>query len=75
MTSFRLTRDRPTHPPAGYYNPKWRDVAYATTPLDLEHVRETFIKSVEKRLMADVPYGVFLSGGKSVWMGDPWPWP
>ena len=46
-----------------YYNPVWRDVKAATAPLDLGFIRDTFIKSVEKRLMADVPYGVFLSGG------------
>mmetsp|Transcript_17744 Transcript_17744/g.46421 ORF Transcript_17744/g.46421 Transcript_17744/m.46421 type:complete len:554 (-) Transcript_17744:1246-2907(-) len=46
-----------------YYNPSWREVSAAKNPLDLVHVRDTFIKSVEKRLMADVPYGVFLSGG------------
>jgi len=46
-----------------YYNPKWRDVAAAKAPLDLPLLRDTFIKAVDKRLMSDVPYGVFLSGG------------
>jgi len=46
-----------------YYKPKWYDVAHATSPIDLEKVRQTFTKAVEKRLMADVPYGVLLSGG------------
>jgi asparagine synthase (glutamine-hydrolysing) len=46
-----------------YYNPKWRDVAHATQPLNLPLLRDTFVAAVEKRLMADVPYGVFLSGG------------
>jgi len=46
-----------------YYNPAWRSVEAAKEPLDLELVRKTFIKSVEKRLMADVPFGVLLSGG------------
>ncbi len=32
-------------------------------PLDLELVRETFVRAVDKRLMADVPFGVLLSGG------------
>jgi len=46
-----------------YYKPAWRDVAAATQPLDLSHLRATFTKAVEKRLMADVPFGVLLSGG------------
>ena len=46
-----------------YYKPAWREVAAASAPLDLEKVRTTFIKAVEKRLMADVPFGVLLSGG------------
>ena len=46
-----------------YYSPKWTDVAAATRGVDLEHVRRTFMAAVEKRMMADVPYGVLLSGG------------
>jgi len=46
-----------------YYTPKWRDVSHATKALDLDHIRETFMRSVSKRMMADVPYGVLLSGG------------
>jgi len=46
-----------------YYKPAWRDVSKATAPLDLELVRQTFTRAVEKRLMADVPFGVLLSGG------------
>jgi len=46
-----------------YYNPSWRSVTAATQPLDLSEVRRTFISAVEKRLMADVPFGVLLSGG------------
>eukprot|EP00308_Calcidiscus_leptoporus_P021483 CAMPEP_0119355048 /NCGR_PEP_ID=MMETSP1334-20130426/3960_1 /TAXON_ID=127549 /ORGANISM="Calcidiscus leptoporus, Strain RCC1130" /LENGTH=629 /DNA_ID=CAMNT_0007368771 /DNA_START=16 /DNA_END=1905 /DNA_ORIENTATION=- len=46
-----------------YYNPSWTRPEAATMPLDLKHVRQTFIKAVEKRLMADVPFGVLLSGG------------
>eukprot|EP00616_Rhizochromulina_sp_CCMP1243_P016168 CAMPEP_0118984690 /NCGR_PEP_ID=MMETSP1173-20130426/38306_1 /TAXON_ID=1034831 /ORGANISM="Rhizochromulina marina cf, Strain CCMP1243" /LENGTH=658 /DNA_ID=CAMNT_0006935367 /DNA_START=27 /DNA_END=2003 /DNA_ORIENTATION=- len=46
-----------------YYNPAWRDADSALQPLDLENIRNTFERSVEKRLMSDVPYGVFLSGG------------
>uniref|UniRef100_A0A7S2E451 asparagine synthase (glutamine-hydrolyzing) n=1 Tax=Haptolina brevifila TaxID=156173 RepID=A0A7S2E451_9EUKA len=46
-----------------YYKPDWRDVSAAVTPLDLQLVRDTFTRAVEKRLMTDVPYGVLLSGG------------
>jgi len=46
-----------------YYNPTWTTTRGAVTPLDLTKVRETFTQAVEKRLMADVPFGVLLSGG------------
>ena len=52
-----------------YYNPDWlRKDDYAPWE-DPEHnvtddeVREAFTKAVEKRMMADVDYGFFLSGG------------
>jgi len=46
-----------------YYQPKWRSVSAATRKLDLGVIRATFERAVEKRLMADVPFGVLLSGG------------
>jgi asparagine synthase (glutamine-hydrolysing) len=48
-----------------YYTPKWlmEPTNIPTTPLDLKALRETFERSVRKRLMAEVPYGVLLSGG------------
>lgn len=48
-----------------YYTPSWlMDPSNVpTTPLDLTLLRETFERSVRKRLMAEVPYGVLLSGG------------
>ena len=53
-----------------YYNPKWllnQEIPkYNLEVSDMEictKIRETLTKSVEKRLMADVPYGVLLSGG------------
>lgn len=48
-----------------YYTPKWlvEPSDIPTTPLDLKLLRETFERSVRKRLMAEVPYGVLLSGG------------
>ena len=52
-----------------YYNPKWLCKAnfFLKDSVDLEFlenkIRETLTRSVEKRLMADVPFGVLLSGG------------
>jgi asparagine synthase (glutamine-hydrolysing) len=46
-----------------YYAPAWQDPANAKQPLDLPKVRKTFEAAVSKRLMAEVPYGVLLSGG------------
>jgi asparagine synthase (glutamine-hydrolysing) len=47
-----------------YFEPSWWDPANVpSTPVDYKHLRETFEKSVRKRLMAEVPYGVLLSGG------------
>ncbi|KAK5110729.1 Asparagine synthetase [Meristemomyces frigidus] len=48
-----------------YFTPKWlmEPTNIPSTPLDLTHLRETFERSVRKRMMAEVPYGVLLSGG------------
>ncbi|ODV91356.1 hypothetical protein CANCADRAFT_26824 [Tortispora caseinolytica NRRL Y-17796] len=48
-----------------YYNPVWWDPAVykPTTPVDYTLLRTTLEKAVRKRLMAEVPYGVLLSGG------------
>lgn len=53
-----------------YYNPEWlRNDNYAPWENDPSHavtddeVREAFTKAVQKRMMADVDYGFFLSGG------------
>lgn len=48
-----------------YFTPKWlmEPSTVPSTPLDLKQLRETFERSVRKRLMAEVPYGVLLSGG------------
>lgn len=47
-----------------YFEPSWWDgTKIPTTPLDLKLLRETLERSVRKRLMAEVPYGVLLSGG------------
>lgn len=48
-----------------YFAPKWlvEPSNIPTTPLDLKTIRTTFERAVRKRLMAEVPYGVLLSGG------------
>lgn len=47
-----------------YYNPRWMEPGYMpTNPVDYKAVRECLEKAVRKRLMAEVPYGVLLSGG------------
>lgn len=48
-----------------YFTPKWlmEPSTVPTEPLDLTKLRTTFERSVRKRLMAEVPYGVLLSGG------------
>jgi asparagine synthase (glutamine-hydrolysing) len=48
-----------------YFTPKWlmEPSTIPTTPLDYKLLRETLERSVRKRLMAEVPFGVLLSGG------------
>lgn len=47
-----------------YFQPSWWDPAKVpSTPVDYAALRQTFERSVRKRLMAEVPYGVLLSGG------------
>lgn len=47
-----------------YFEPTWWDPTNVpTTPIDYKNLRHTFEKAVRKRLMAEVPYGVLLSGG------------
>jgi asparagine synthase (glutamine-hydrolysing) len=56
--------DSKTDKTTRYFQPSWWDPANApSTPVDYKLLRETFEKSVRKRLMAEVPYGVLLSGG------------
>jgi asparagine synthase (glutamine-hydrolysing) len=49
--------------PKRWYNPKWWNEEIPNEPLDLVALRTAFERSVVKRLMTDVPYGVLLSGG------------
>lgn len=47
-----------------YYQPTWWDPAKVpSTPIDYKAIRQSLERSVLKRLMAEVPYGVLLSGG------------
>lgn len=57
--------DSKTDQLTGYYKPKWlmEPSNVPSEPLDYTLLRETFERSVRKRLMAEVPYGVLLSGG------------
>ncbi len=46
-----------------YYEPEWFKDDTAVDDLDLVKLRESLIDATKKRLMADVPLGVLLSGG------------
>ena len=47
-----------------YFEPKWWNPKNVpTTPIDYKALRSALERSVRKRLMAEVPYGVLLSGG------------
>lgn len=47
-----------------YYNPPWMDIEHIpNAEPDFEMIRSLFCNAVRKRMMCDVPYGVFLSGG------------
>mmetsp|Transcript_9015 Transcript_9015/g.14958 ORF Transcript_9015/g.14958 Transcript_9015/m.14958 type:complete len:587 (+) Transcript_9015:82-1842(+) len=46
-----------------YYNPLWREPKLPTTPYDHVKLRESFVASVKRHMMSDVPWGVLLSGG------------
>jgi asparagine synthase (glutamine-hydrolysing) len=46
-----------------YYQPEWEDATKAVEVVDYKAIRKSLTKAVKKRLMADVPFGVLLSGG------------
>jgi len=56
--------DTKTQETTRYFQPTWwENSRIPETPLDLKKIRDSLEKSVRKRLMAEVPYGVLLSGG------------
>ncbi|KAI9737730.1 MAG: asparagine synthetase [Cirrosporium novae-zelandiae] len=56
--------DSKTKQTTRYFQPKWWDPTNVPkTPVDLKALRHSLEQSVRKRLMAEVPYGVLLSGG------------
>ncbi|KAG2211918.1 asparagine synthase [Mucor mucedo] len=56
--------DSETKETARWFNPTWWDESkIPTNPIDYTQLRESLEKAVRKRLMAEVPYGVLLSGG------------
>ncbi|KAI9680600.1 MAG: asparagine synthetase [Caeruleum heppii] len=56
--------DSKTNQTTRYFRPSWWDPKMVpSTPINYIELRETLERSVRKRLMAEVPYGVLLSGG------------
>ena len=56
--------DSETKKTTRYFQPLWWEPSVVpTAPVDYKLIRTTLEKSVRKRLMAEVPYGVLLSGG------------
>ena len=56
--------DSKTDKTTRYFQPAWWDPTNVpSTPIDYKLIRTSLERSVRKRLMAEVPYGVLLSGG------------
>ena len=56
--------DSKTNSTVRYYRPSWLEPSHIpSTPIDYKLIRNSLERSVRKRLMAEVPYGVLLSGG------------
>jgi asparagine synthase (glutamine-hydrolysing) len=56
--------DSDTKETTRWFNPTWWDEnKIPHNPVDYKLLRESLEKAVRKRLMAEVPYGVLLSGG------------
>lgn len=46
-----------------YYNPVWEDPSKIVEDIDYTKLHDALVESTRRRLMADVPVGVLLSGG------------
>ena len=46
-----------------YYNPDWLDISVIKEAGDEKKLHDALVESTRKRMMADVPIGVLLSGG------------
>lgn len=46
-----------------WYQPQWRDPRPEWRPVTPDQIRAALEKAVQKRMMSDVPFGCFLSGG------------
>jgi asparagine synthase (glutamine-hydrolysing) len=56
--------DSRTEYPVRYYTPAWRDYdSVADRPYEATRLRNALAGAVQRQLMADVPWGVLLSGG------------
>lgn len=56
--------DSKTDSTTRYFQPSWWDPTNVpSTPIDYKSIRSSLERAVRKRLMAEVPYGVLLSGG------------
>ncbi|MCJ1308386.1 asparagine synthetase [Agyrium rufum] len=56
--------DSKTNTTTRYFEPSWWDPKKVpSTPIDYKAIRRALEKATRKRLMAEVPYGVLLSGG------------
>lgn len=56
--------DSKTESMTRYFEPPWWDpTSIPSEPIDYKGIRQSLERAVRKRLMAEVPYGVLLSGG------------
>ncbi len=65
MTGSSINKDATTPVPVPFYKDEWftNPEFIPSKPLDLKEFRENFEASVRRHLLAEVPYGVLLSGG------------
>jgi len=65
MTGSSINKNETQPEPIRFYNDEWFNNPdfIPSRPLDLKEFRENFENSVRRHLLAEVPYGVLLSGG------------